>query len=206
MDIHATNENRIAEVLSFWFGDSIKNPKEVSERYELWFKGGKESDNVIADAFTKDVVLALQGGLTHWATNPRGRLALIILLDQFTRTIFRSTAKAFAGDEIALPLCVEGIEHGMHKELSLIERVFFFLPMEHSEEMAIQEKSVSAFKSLIKEAPEPEIKIYQSFSDYAARHRDVIRRFGRFPHRNRALGRDSTPEEEDFLRLKPSPF
>jgi uncharacterized protein (DUF924 family) len=143
----------------------------------------------------------LAGELMAWADSTHGTLALIVLLDQFTRNAFRDTARAFAGDEQALTLARQLVEQGSDKQLTPVERQFAYLPFEHAEDESSQALSVSLFTQLLAEtghAPE--------LVDYAERHREVVRRFGRFPHRNALLGRDSTAEERRFLTQRGSRF
>lgn len=140
------------EVLSFWFG-TIKDGFPVTDRNALWWAGKPENDQLIVELFRRSVQLALKGELDHWAETPRGRLALIILLDQFTRTIYRGGADAFAGDAQALALCQQGLEYGHDKALELVERVFFYMPLEHAEDIDVQHKSVFCFEQLVLETP-----------------------------------------------------
>ena len=142
---------------------------------------------------------ATQGQLTSWEQYPRGRLALIVLLDQFSRNIYRGTAQAFAQDELALSLCLQGIDIGHDLALRPIERTFYYLPMEHPESLEIQDKCVQHYEQLVASVPPPTAKELQSSLDYAISHRDIIARFGRFPHRNKLLGRASTAAEREYL-------
>jgi len=142
---------------------------------------------------------AAAGALDELATTPRGALALILLLDQLPRNLHRGQARAFATDPQALAWTLSGIEAGFDRALGLIERTFFYLPMQHAEDLATQERQVEAFRALAREAP-PELRAaLESSVDFAVQHRDLIARFGRFPHRNRTLARTSTPDEERFL-------
>lgn len=186
------------EVLSFWFG-TIKDGFPVTDRNALWWAGKPENDQLIVELFRRSVQLALKGELDHWAETPRGRLALIILLDQFTRTIYRGGADAFAGDAQALTLCQQGLEHGHDKALELVERVFFYMPLEHAEDIDVQHKSVFCFEQLVLETPGEQKLLSEGWLDFAEQHFAQIERFGRFPHRNEALGRSSSPEELAFL-------
>ncbi|MCI0527776.1 MAG: DUF924 domain-containing protein [Nitrospira sp.] len=196
--------NPIEEILNFWFGDLQK--LNLEDRLKLWFGGGEETDQLIRDKFGADVLRAIQGDYAHWEETPRGCLALIILLDQFSRNIYRDTPKAFAQDEMALGLCLRGIGQGKDLALEPIERTFFYLPMEHSENLEIQRRSVQAFEGLVKAVPPEMKKVYEGFLDYAVRHCVIIERFGRFPHRNEILGRASTKEELEFLTQPGSSF
>ncbi|MBA1147633.1 DUF924 domain-containing protein [Ectothiorhodospiraceae bacterium WFHF3C12] len=191
---------RIEDVHHFWFGD-IDDDARVAERQAgLWWRKSEQTDAEIRERFGDLVAEAGSGALDGWATNPMGRLALVILLDQFPRNIHRGTAAAFADDPKALALCLDGIEKGHDERLRPIERVFLYLPMEHAEDAALQARAVDAFRTL-RDAVEPhQQSAFDTFLDFAEQHRVVIDRFGRFPHRNAILGRPDTPEEEAYLR------
>ena len=199
-----TAANRIEEILHFWFGDL--QTINLEERVKLWFGGEEETDRLIRDKFEPDLLQAISGELARWEETPRGSLALIILLDQFSRNIYRNTPRAFAQDKMALGICLRGMDQGKDLVLDLLERVFFYLPMEHAENLEIQRKSVKAFESLVKAAPPDMKNTFESFLDYAVRHYAIIEKFGRFPHRNEILGRASTPEELEFLTQPGSSF
>lgn len=182
------------EILQYWFGDLVDGFAS-EDRNKLWWAGGEEADRTIASLFGRQVHQALAGELDHWAEHPRGRLALIILLDQFTRTLFRGEAEAFSGDNKALDLCEQGLKLKHDQALETAERIFFCMPLEHAEDMAAQDQCVAYFEQMFAETPLQHKGKVQSTVDFAHQHRDVIEQFGRFPHRNRALGRQSTPEE-----------
>ncbi len=189
---------KIEEILQFWFGE-MEDGFPTSDRNALWWGGGNDNDQLIEELFGARVRQALRGELDHWDMTPRGRLALIILLDQFTRTIYRSTSDAFAGDPQALLLCLQGLESGHDQALEFAERQFFYMPLEHSENLEHQDMSIACFEQLVREVP-PHKKVQaQGGLDFAHQHRDHIVRFGRFPHRNRILDRDSTADELTFL-------
>lgn len=193
-------------ILDFWF-DELSGAEGIPpERLRLWFGGREETDSEVRDRFGADLQKALQGEYDHWSLNPRGALALIILLDQFPRHIYRNTSRAYACDHRALDLCRTGMAQGQDRSLSIIERAFFYLPLEHAEDARMQELSVRAFEELLAESPEGTKEVCESFLDYAVRHRKIIERFGRFPHRNAALSRRSTAEEEAFLKEPGSSF
>jgi uncharacterized protein (DUF924 family) len=149
---------------------------------------------------------AAAGKLDDWAQHARGRLALILLFDQFPRNMYRDTPRAFACDPLARRLALDGIAAGADRSLRAIERVFFYLPLEHSESVELQERSVTLFTALAAGVPGADRKTFAGYLDFAVRHRDVIHRFGRFPHRNHILDRDSTPEETAFLKQPGSSF
>lgn len=193
-------------VLDFWFGANKDDAAVASERAKLWWIKRDETDSVIRERFEHMVCKAAQRELDVWAGSPQGRLALIILTDQFPRNMFRNTPEAFSLDALALAWCKEGLRNDAHRALRPIERVFFYLPLEHSESLDDQEQSVALFRELVGSVGEAGTGVFAGFLDYALRHREVIARFGRFPHRNRILGRESTGEEIAFLKEPGSSF
>jgi uncharacterized protein (DUF924 family) len=189
---------KIEEILTFWFGP-LKNGFPTSDRNRLWWGGDAAQDQLIGELFGWQVHQALRGELDDWCHTPRGRLALILLLDQFTRTIFRGSADAFSGDAKALLLCNEGWEKGCDQALEFAERTFFYMPMEHAEDLDMQDRCVTCFEQMLLEVSGVDKIHVEGSLDFAHQHRDQIQRFGRFPHRNDALNRSSTPEELAFL-------
>lgn len=193
-------------VLNFWFG-TLAGPQDYpADKAPLWFKKSAETDALIHDRFGDRVAAAQRGELQAWATTPRTTLALIVLLDQFSRNIYRDTPDAFAGDALTVPLVLAALARGEDRALALIERVFLYLPLEHAESLELQDRSVAAFEGLLAEAEAAFRPHAEAFLDYAKRHREVISRFGRFPHRNLILGRQSTPEELAYLAQPGSGF
>ncbi|PSU32481.1 DUF924 family protein [Photobacterium lutimaris] len=186
------------DVLDFWFGE-IGEEVTVTDRNTLWFRGGKETDQIIAERFLHQVSQAGLGELSAWTEEPRGTLALIILLDQFTRNIYRGLSAAFRYDSLALALCRRGLAKNQDLDLTPIERVFFYLPLEHSEAIEDQEEAVFRFDRLMQTVNPAHADTFEGFYQYAVSHHDVIKRFGRFPHRNAAFGRLSTQEELEWL-------
>ena len=156
-------------------------------------------NNEIEQRFGAAVRAARAGQLDEWADDPRGRLALVILLDQFARNIFRGTADAFAADDRALALTQEAMERGHDTELDPIERVFLYMPLQHAESKVVQEQSVATYEALAESVPAAQRERFEGFTKYARLHRDIVARFGRFPHRNAILGRPSTEAERDYL-------
>ncbi len=194
------------QVREFWFGNLPMSPETLDQRMRFWF-GGDESrdlrqqwDEVIRTRFAALIERAAAGALDSWADGPRRRLSLIIVLDQFPRNIYRSTPRAFAYDEKALGLALSGMQSGADAALDPIERIFFYTPLQHAEALDVQDESVAAYRRLVGEAPHLLQAAFLSSVEYAERHRAIIRRFGRFPHRNRALGRADTAEEATYLR------
>jgi uncharacterized protein (DUF924 family) len=193
------------EVRQFWFGKVPLKPEGVKARLALWFGGTAEeqrrTDELVRSRFGALVERAAGGELTAWADSPRRRLSLILLLDQFPRHAYRGTQRAFAADRDALALTLSGMQSAADAALTPVERIFFYMPLQHAELRDAQEESVAAYRRLLNEAPE-ELKtlIFAQALESAELHRSIVARFGRFPHRNRVLGRRDTPEEEEFLR------
>lgn len=194
--------NKVAdseEVLDFWFADALREPEAVERRQRIWYAGGAPFDRECTERFSATHAAAASGELDQWKGSPRGRLALILLLDQFSRNIHRGTAKAYQNDKRALDACREGIERGHDRQLSPIERTFFYMPMEHAEDEELQALSVLQFETLADEAPEELRELALANVEYARQHRDIVEKFGRFPHRNAVLGRKSTADEDAYL-------
>ncbi|WP_339481087.1 MULTISPECIES: DUF924 family protein [unclassified Pseudomonas] len=191
-------------LLDWWFG-STQTPDEIAaDKGALWF--GKGHDRQAQERFGEWVEQALAGGLTDWAQRPEGWLALVLLLDQLARMIFRDTPKSFSGDLRAQALVARGLAAGLDRELKPIQRVFIYLVLEHCENLAVQNEAVSRFIDLVREQPEAQRAVFEDNLDYAERHQKIIARFGRFPHRNAVLGRESTAEEVEFLSRPGSRF
>ncbi len=191
--------DRIDEILKFWFGRVEETIVPSENRARIWFGESPGVDREIAEKFSQDLEKAINGMCVEWEKNPRGQLALIITLDQFSRHVYRDSPKAFAQDDYALSICVNGIERHEDHKLSLIERVFYYFPLLHSEDLHHHEISIRGYQILFELAlPETQV-IYESFFKFANHHHHIIRRFGRFPQRNALLGRESTPEETQYL-------
>jgi uncharacterized protein (DUF924 family) len=193
-------------VRDFWFGKLPLGREALAERMQLWFAGEespqrvRECDAAIRAEFGARVEAALQGELASWADGPRRRLSLILLLDQFPRNIYRGRARAFAGDEQALALALSGMQSGADAALDPVERIFFYMPLEHAESIAVQDESIAAYRRLLGEAPQEHREFFQDALQAAESHASIIRRFERFPHRNRVLRRVSSAEEIVFMR------
>jgi uncharacterized protein (DUF924 family) len=190
---------RIEEILSFWFKEHALSAPQIDRRMDIWFGGDPAFDLEIEKEFASDVEAACAGQLDHWAAEPHGRLALIILIDQFRRNIHRNTAKAFSMDRLALKLCVEGAMEKKDRSLSPIQRVFFYMPLQHAESIKVQKKSVELFNKLAESVSPTYQETFLTVAQFAELHHDIIEQFGRFPHRNKLLGRDNTPEEDEYL-------
>lgn len=173
-----------------------ENEAPISDYYTIWFAKRSDIDRYIKTNFERDLKSAIEGKLKTWDDTPYGTLALIILLDQFSRNMYRGTEKAFAQDSLALEVCLRGINDGFDEKLHPVERLFFYMPLQHSENLQMQRKSVEYFSNLEKlfPSPHPLAPMISGFKEYADKHYVIIERFGRFPHRNEILGRKSTPE------------
>lgn len=189
------------DVHRFWFGEDAGAPAVLETKAKLWFNGGKEFDRELTDKFLPLLETLSAGPLAQdWAAGgAKGRLAVILVLDQMSRNIFRGSPRAFAQDMLALHLCKEGLAKGEDAALSETERVFFYLPLEHSEAMEDQQRAVALFEALAKDARAPFADFAKMTLDYAHKHLDVIREFSRFPHRNAAVGRVNTEAEQEWL-------
>ena len=185
-------------VLNFWFGEINDGWVTDANKRQLWFAAKRENDEEVKTRFAAMVGEALADETTDFA-DARETLARIILLDQITRMTNRGKADAFIGDEKARALCKAGLQTGAHETLPPICRMFFYLPLEHSEDLADQELCVELFAKLRDETPQHAESLKDAHA-YAVKHYDIIKRFGRFPHRNNALGRDSTAEEVEYLK------
>lgn len=190
---------------AYWFGGKADDAA-ADRQLKLWWSKSAALDAELAERFTPLVQAARAGGLDNWADTPTGALALILLTDQLPRNIYRDTAAAFASDTMARAVAAAGLASGWDRQLRPIERVFFYLPLEHAESMEDQDRSVALYTRLFQEAPMASLERYRNFLTYALRHRRVIERFGRFPHRNAIIGRASTTEEVSFLQEPGSSF
>ena len=186
----------IEDIHNFWFGELDENGLCTTDRNGLWFGADDKTDETCRVHFGASLTLALEGKLDTWTQTDRGLVALLVLLDQFSRNIHRDTAQAFAGDPLALALAQDTIASGRHLRLPAIHRVFLYLPLEHCEDIAVQDKCVRLYEALASETDHPQ---FAGFSRYALAHRDVIAKFGRFPHRNGVLGRASSTKELAWL-------
>lgn len=194
------------ELLDFWFGELDENGLPDREHRERWFRSSRAFDQEIRRRFISMVLFASENGLEQWRREPGGRLAEILLLDQFTRHIHRGGAMAYSNDRQAIALCLEGLDKGADVPLVPIQRAFFYMPLQHSENRAHQDRSVELYEQLASSHDGPLGAFLGSFLESARNHRSVIQRFGRFPHRNAALKRASTPEEQAYLGAGASTF
>lgn len=199
--VSEVDASAIEAVLQFWFGDSPSDLSTYSQRRKLWFGKQPAIDQEIHQRFYTLYLQAAGGELATWQASPLSALALIVLLDQFPRNMFRDTAQAFATDFKARAVAKAAISQGFDRVVPPVQRIFFYLPLEHSEDLADQQQSVQLAQALANANPE-----LADIADYALRHQVVIERFGRFPHRNRILGRKTTPQEAEFLQQPGSSF
>ena len=188
-----------SDVTAFWFRDATRSPEALERRGAVWFGANPAFDRECATRFAASLEDAARGALDDWAGTPQGRLALVILLDQMPRNIHRGSPAAFAHDGQAAAHCIAGIESGQDRLLHPVERVFLYMPLQHAEDLGLQRRSVEQFESLTAEADDAWRDRFAENAHYARLHRDIVERFGRFPHRNRVLGRESTEEELSYL-------
>jgi len=192
-------DERIEGILKFWF-EAPGSDEDRPVGMELWRGDDPRVDRLIETRFGELVKQANAGELDAWGATPRGRLALILLLDQFNRNLHRNTPEAFTGDEKALALCFDGLDDEMDKKLSALERAFFYMPCMHAEDTDAQLASVEVYAELAEQAPPDAKKTCVTFLELANTRRDIVERFERFPQRNGILGRSSSPEESAFLQ------
>ena len=195
-----------ARVLDFWFGNLDANGQAAPEVAKRWWMKNPAFDREIREAFGQDHAAIVAGGRETWLATPRGRLAYVIVLDQFSRNMFRDTADAFAHDAQALHATLGGIERGDDHALAFDERTFLYMPLMHSEDLGPQDRLVGLLTRWRDALATDQRTRLEGTIEYARRHRAIVARFGRFPHRNAVLGRTSTPEEIEFLKQPGSSF
>jgi uncharacterized protein (DUF924 family) len=208
-DIHSPDRAAIADIHAFWFGDEFAGSDDVAvanRKQPLWWGKNKHVDIEVRERFGGLIERAARGELAAWSDDASARLSLILLTDQFPRNSFRGQPQSYATDTLALTEALAGIEGGDDRRLRPIERVFFYMPLEHSEVLAHQDQVVDLFVRLAAEVPPEQSPTFEGFVNFARRHQEFIRRFGRFPHRNTILGRESTAEELAFLKQPGSSF
>ncbi|HIK46904.1 MAG TPA: DUF924 domain-containing protein [Leptolyngbyaceae cyanobacterium M65_K2018_010] len=193
--------DRVNAILTFWFDDPHRPDSEYGRQRPIWFSKDPDFDAILQQHFLPDYEAAARGQLTAWQQTPRPCLALILLLDQFPRNLFRGTPRSFATDGLALTVAQQALQQGFDQAVRPVERLFFYLPLEHSENLSHQDQCVALMTALHHQQSD-----FETALDYAHRHRQVIQRFGRFPHRNEILGRETTLEEAEFLQQPGSRF
>ena len=194
------------EILDFWFGKAQTASEVAAEKSAFWWSKNDQIDRAIINRFALTSAAAANGEFTLWSESPRGLLALIICTDQFPRNMHRDTKQAFAYDTVALAYAKQGVDSGAVQHLKPIEQVFTYLPFEHSEDLGEQQRSVALYQMLVKNAAPNEAELFNTYLKFAYKHYEIIKRFGRFPHRNLILGRASTEEELAFLKQPGSSF
>ena len=192
-------------ILEFWFGDH-DGLTPTADKADMWFGNGRAYDAQIRETFGELLEFAAAGSFDGWMANPSSSLALTLILDQFPRHVHRDSARAFAYDAKAREVCMAGLDADHPSSLTPLERCFYYLPLAHSEDRALQERSVALYESLLHGVTSEHAGGYQHTLTYAITHRDIIVRFDRFPHRNALLQRDSTGRELDFLSEPGSSF
>ncbi len=195
----SVNDTLAREVLDVWFADATRDAEHARARNRIWFDADPQLDAAIASRFGALPQQAADGALDAWAAAPHTALARILVLDQFPRNLYRGDARAHAFDAAALTAARAAVDAGFDAQLHPLQAAFVYLPFEHAEAIDAQERAVALFDALVPRAPAGTEALFASFADYARRHRAVIARFGRFPHRNAQLGRPSTPEEAAYL-------
>ena len=197
--INDDDQGRIDAILAFWFKEQQLTAPQIDGRMDVWFGEDPLFDEDVVRLFADDVDAASEGRLNHWAVDPHGRLALIILLDQFRRNIYRNTADAFALDKAALKLCVEGAMEKKDKGLTPIQRAFFYMPLQHAESRKVQKKSREIYDKLSDAVSATYKETFETIAQFAGLHADIVEQFGRFPHRNTILNRKNSPQEDEYL-------
>lgn len=190
---------RYEALLDFWFGPIKSADYFPEDKAQQWSSNTPEMDHELRTKFEGDVKKAASGGFDDWRSTPRGRLALIILLDQMPRYIYRDKPQMFALDSMARGLVIEGIQGGEDKSLYPVERAFFYLPLQHAEDLNMQNMSIHFYTLLLKDSPDAVKPLIEGFLRSAILHQQIMTKFKRFPYRNRILGRQSTPEELIYL-------
>jgi uncharacterized protein (DUF924 family) len=187
------------EVLEFWFADTNGSPEATLARNEFWFSANPETDSQVWQYFGDVVNDAAEGLYKGWEESNYGRLALIIVLDQFPRNIYRGTSEVFRYDAQALALAGQGVTLGQLAGLSVPEQAFFLMPYQHSEDLAVQRAGVQLMQGMAEEATAEWQQVADGYKQFAVMHHDIIAKYGRFPHRNELLGRSSTEAEIGYL-------
>ena len=191
---------QIDAVLVFWFGTDVSTPQQAAAVAQRWFTRDAAFDDEIRAKFGDLVERAIEGELgPEWSSTPDARLAQILLLDQFPRNLHRGSSRAFDGDPRARSIALDTIDRGDDQALPPQRRVFLYMPLEHAEDLATQERCVALFEALAAQVPAASREPYDNYAGYARRHRDVIARYGRFPHRNAVLGRATSADEQAYL-------
>lgn len=187
-----------AHLIADWFGDTLRDPKAIQARIAWWFTADEDRDRKLQERYFRLSEECAAGIHFRWLQHPEGRLALILALDQLPRNLHRGSPRAFACDAQAAALCLAAVQTGQDRSLLPVQRAFLYMPLQHVEDLEAQEAGVSLYRKLAAENPAHPV-FDTSFAAFATLHRDIIARFGRFPHRNAVLGRENTPEEAEYL-------
>jgi len=187
------------EIITFWLGDAENNAAAVREQSKIWYHGGTDVDETIQNRFACDLRSAEQQALNDWQDTPRGQLALVILLDQFSRNLYRASAAAFKNDLLALEIAEAAVSHEDYKSLPVCGQAFLFHPFHHAENIADQNRCIALYETLLEECHSDWREHIDGHLKFAREHCEIVRKFGRFPHRNEVLRRQSTPDEQAFL-------
>ncbi|MDH3702365.1 MAG: DUF924 domain-containing protein [Alphaproteobacteria bacterium] len=193
------NTEQIAKIVDYWLGPSLESPEAAFARRDVWYDASPAVDDEIRSRFGALMPPALAGDLIDWQETPDGALALVLLLDQFTRNLYRNTPEAYAGDASSFEIMNRAIDRTLDRELHPVPRIWLYHPFHHSEEIEEQDRGIGLLKTILSGAPEPWHPYIERSIWGWGRHRDIVARFGRFPHRNEVLGRVSTEEERAFL-------
>ena len=188
----------LSDLIAHWFAETLDEPANITGRMDWWFSADEERDQLMADRFGGLVEECAAGHLCHWLDDIEGRLAMIIALDQLPRNLFRGTPRAFSNDAYTAALCLAAAHTGQDRALKPIQRAFLYMPLQHFEDLQAQEAGVQLYARLAEENSEWPV-FAENFAPFARLHRDIISRFGRFPHRNDILNRESTADETKYL-------
>ncbi len=188
-----------SEIINYWLGTEQNSVDDMKRQWKLWYDASDDTDNNIRARFGGALAAAESGDLNHWQSNASGSLALVILLDQFSRNLFRSTPDAYRNDNQALAIAEHAVTTGQHLEMSIPGRVMLYHPYHHAEDTAMQEKAVQLFSELKASSPSAWEEELENHLRFVRSHASLVSRYGRFPHRNQVLGRISTEEEKAYL-------
>ena len=191
--------DRAQQIHDYWFGPADDWQQVLKNNSPRWFAGGEAMDSEIRTEFASTLETARRGEFDAWQDSIIGAMALVLLMDQFPRHIHRGNPKAFGYDEFSLDICLRGIERGIDSAMSPVQQVFFYLPLQHAEDLDIQNRSIEMMELRAGQCDEAFKAFMENSLDYARQHHDIIQRFGRFPHRNQILDRANTEEEQIFL-------
>jgi len=195
------NDPKIKEVLQFWFAEPELDGPSLDNRMDCWFGNNADFDNELAMRFTGLTEQALAGDLDAWIETPHGMLALVLLLEQFPRRIYKDQPEAYRGDRKALKLCERGVSTDTYRKLNALQQLFFFMPLQRAESIKVQQTSVKIYNALAARVSSTLQDAFETVAQFAELRRDIIEQFGRFPHRNQLLGRSNTGEEEASLTV-----